>query len=196
MRPGPPPTAPELEFAIDLERLPAIDRDEANAFVAHPAHRVEALGHQELDHVGIGAILRHARHVIEKLVGRVGAEIGGRDLCLGQVGDQRLDVLDTVVDDTDRPRGEAAVAAGLVLRGCLQHQHRGALLLCGKRCTKRRIAGAHNDHIVLFHCSPCLLHSFDVILRCSPSWASLEGWPRGTCGHPSRLAALAPQSEV
>ena len=72
--------APELELAVDLERLPAIDRDEADALVAHPAEGVEALGDQELDQVGVGAVLRHPRHVVEELIGGVGAEIGVGDL--------------------------------------------------------------------------------------------------------------------
>ena len=96
--------APELELAVDLERLAAVDRDEAHALLAHPVQRVEAARDQELDQVGIGAVLRDARHVVEELVGRVGAEVGGVDLLGGEVGDQRLDVVDAVVDDADRRR--------------------------------------------------------------------------------------------
>ena len=77
--------------------------------------RVEALGDQQFDQVGIGAVLRHPRHVVEELVGRVGAEVGFGDLLLGEVGHQRLDVVDAVVDDAHRARGVAAVAARLVL---------------------------------------------------------------------------------
>ena len=75
--------APELEFAFDLERLPAVDRDEAHAFIAHPTEGVEASCHQQLDQIGIGAILCHPRHVVEKLLSRIRAEIGGGDLLLG-----------------------------------------------------------------------------------------------------------------
>ena len=74
--------APELELAVDLERLPAVDRDEAHALLAHPVERVEALRDQKLDEIGIGAVLRHPRHVVEELVRGVGAEIGGVDLRL------------------------------------------------------------------------------------------------------------------
>src|SRR5262249_31729679 len=101
--------APELELAVDLERLAALDRDEAHALLTHPVQRVEAAGDQKLDQVGIGAVLRDARHVVEELVGGVGAEIGLLDFLFGQVGDQRLDVVDAVVDHADRARGEAAV---------------------------------------------------------------------------------------
>src|SRR5262249_38857090 len=94
--------APELELALDLERLAAIDRDEAYALAAQPAEGVEASGHQQLDQVGIGAILRHPRHVVEKLLLRIGAEIGGGDFLLCQIRHQRLDVVDAVVNDPHR----------------------------------------------------------------------------------------------
>ena len=55
--------------------------------------------------VGIGAVLRDPRHVVEELVLRVGAEIGGGDFLLGEVGHQLFDVVDAVVDDAHgRPR--------------------------------------------------------------------------------------------
>jgi hypothetical protein len=63
-RPGPPPwlsmvrPPPELEPAIDLERLPAPDGREAHALAPHPAQRVAALLDQHLDQFRIGAILR------------------------------------------------------------------------------------------------------------------------------------------
>src|SRR5438034_5133760 len=96
-------------------------------------------------------MLRHARHVVKELVGGVGAEIRGGDLRLGKVGDQHLDVVDAVIDHADRARGEAAVAAGFVLRRRLQHQHRGALLLRRERRAKRGITGTDDDYVVLFH---------------------------------------------
>ncbi len=139
--------APELELAVDLERLPAVDRDEADALVAHPAEGVEAPRHQQLDQVRIGAVLRHPRHVVEELIGGIGAEIGLGDFLRGEVGHQRLDVVDAVVDDAHRAGGEAAVAAGLVLRRRFQHQHRGALLLRRERRAKRRVAAADDDDI-------------------------------------------------
>ena len=157
-RPGPPPTdfdreaAPELELAVDLEGLAAIDRNEAHALLAHPDERVEAARDQKLDQVGIGAVLRHPRHVVEELVRGVGAEIGGVDLALGEVGHQRLDVVDAVVDDAHRAGGETAVAAGFVFRRGLQHQHLGALLLRRQRRAERRIAGTDHDDVIIRHC--------------------------------------------
>ena len=148
--------APELELAVDLERLPAVDRNEPHALLAHPVQRIEALGDQKLDQIGIGAVLRDARHVVEELIGGVGAEIRGFDFRGREVGHQRLDVVDAVIDDADRARGEAAVAAGLVLRRRLAHHDLGALLLRRQRRAKRRIAGADNNHIrnLIWHFSP------------------------------------------
>ena len=65
----------------------------------------------------------------------------------GEVGHQRLDVVDAVIDDADRARGEAAIAAGLILRRRLAHHDLGALLLRSERRTERRIAGADHNHI-------------------------------------------------
>ena len=139
--------APELELAVDLEGLASVDRDEAHALVAHPAERIEASGDQELDQIGIGAVLRHPRHVVEKLLLGVGAEIGGCDLLFGQIRHQCLDVLDAVVNDPNRAGGEPAVAAGFVLRRRFQHQHRGALFLRRQRRAEGRVAAAHNNDI-------------------------------------------------
>ncbi len=113
--------------------------------------RIETAGDQKLDQVGIGAMLGDARHVVEELVLRVGAEIGGGDLLLGKIGDQLLDVVDAVVDHAHRAGGEAAVAAGLVLRRRLQHAHRGALLARRQRGAEGGVAGADDDDIDFIH---------------------------------------------
>src|SRR5262249_37335822 len=69
------------------------------------------------------------------------------DLLRREVGHQRLDVVDAVVDHPYRSGGEAAVAAGFLLRRRLQHQHLGALLLRRERRAERRIAAADDDDI-------------------------------------------------
>ena len=97
-------------------------------------------------------MLRHARHVVEELVLRVGAEIGGGDLGVGQIGHQCLDVLDAVIDDADRAGGEPAVAARLFLGRGFQHHDLGALFLRRQRGAERRIAGPDHDHVVFLHC--------------------------------------------
>ena len=85
--------APELELAVDLERLPAVDRREADALAAHPQQRLEALLDQDLGQVGVAAVLRDAPHVVEELLLGVGAEVGARDLLVGQVGHQTAQVV-------------------------------------------------------------------------------------------------------
>ena len=77
--------APELELAIDLEGLAAIGGIEFHPLTIHPHHGVEAVVDQRLDHVGMGAVLRHPRHVIEVFLTRVAAEIG-----IGELGRREM----------------------------------------------------------------------------------------------------------
>ncbi len=65
----------------------------------------------------------------------------------GEIGHQRLDVVDAVIDDADRTRGEPAVAAGFIFGRSFQHDDFGALLLRGERGAERRITGTDNNHI-------------------------------------------------
>jgi len=139
--------APELELALDLVGLPAVDRNEADALLLQPPHRVLAARDQKLAEIGIGAILGHPAHVVEELVLGVGAEIGVGDLILGEIGHQRLEIVDAVIDAAECAGGESAVAAGLRLRCALEHEHRDAMLGGRKRRAERGIAGADHDHI-------------------------------------------------
>src|SRR3546814_5588121 len=50
--------APELEAAVDLERLPAPDRLEPHALAAHPAQRLVGPGDPGLGHVRVAANMR------------------------------------------------------------------------------------------------------------------------------------------
>src|SRR5690606_14963668 len=77
--------APELELAVDLERLTAEDRHEAKALLAHPDQSALGAAHQQLDEVRIAAVVRHSEHVVEELLFRVGAEVGHGDLGRGEV---------------------------------------------------------------------------------------------------------------
>ena len=139
--------APELEHAADLVGLPSPDRHEAHALVAQPQHGRLAALDQDLAQVGIGAVFGDAAHVVEEFLLGVGAEVGFGDLLVGQVRHQRAQIVDAVIDAAERAGGEPAVAAGLVLRRALQHQHRDALLGRRQRGAKRRIAGANDDDI-------------------------------------------------
>ena len=139
--------APELEHAADLVGLAAPDRHEAHALVAHPQHGGLAVLDQHLAQIGIGAVFGDAAHVVEELLLGVGAEVGLRHLLIRQVGHQLAQVLDAVIDAAEGAGGKAAVAAGLVLRRALEHQHRDALLGRSQGRAKRRIAAANDDDI-------------------------------------------------
>ena len=92
-------------------------------------------------------MLRHARHVVEELIGSIGAEVGGFDFSGREIGNQGFDVVDAVINDADRAGGEAAIAAGFRFRRRFQHQHFGAVFLRGKSRAKGGIAGADHDYI-------------------------------------------------
>ena len=77
----------------------------------------------------------------------IGAEVGIGDFLVGQVGHQRAQILDAVVDATERAGREAAVAAGFILRRALEHQHGNAVFGGRMRGAKRRIAAADDDDI-------------------------------------------------
>ena len=59
--------APELEVAVDLEGLAPIDRREPDAFALHPEQRRKAPIDQQLRQFGVGAVVGHAPHVIQKV---------------------------------------------------------------------------------------------------------------------------------
>ena len=109
--------APELEFAVDLEGLAAVDGHETHALRPQPLEGRVAAPNQELDEVRAGAVLGDPRHVVEELVLAVGPEIGVAPLLLGEVGHQLEEVLDPIVGDADGAGREGRVAAAL-LDGC------------------------------------------------------------------------------
>ena len=78
--------APEFEPTVDLEGLLAVDRQELDALLAHPEHRLARAAHQRLAHVRVGPVLGDAPHVIEELIFGVGAEVGDGSLFLREVG--------------------------------------------------------------------------------------------------------------
>ena len=147
-------TAPEGVLAVDFERLPAELRQPAHAFVLHPVHGRLAAANQKLAQVGIGAVLRDARHVVEELVFGVGAEVA-LHLFFAQIGRERAYVFRAVVDEAHQAFGVRAVAAALVLRGALEQQHFRAFVAGRYRRAQRRVSAADDDDVVfrfvLFH---------------------------------------------
>ena len=91
---------------------------------------------------GIGPIFRHATHIVEELVLRVSAEVGIGDFFVGEVRHQRTQVVDAVVDASERAGGKSAVAAGFLFRRTFEYQNGNPVLgggVCGTECS---IAGA------------------------------------------------------
>src|SRR5581483_9670452 len=140
-------SAPELELAVDLVGLASPDRREADALVPQPAHGVAAARDQDLAEIGVGAVFGDPSHVVEELVLRVSAEIRLRDLLVREVGHQRAQILDAIIDAAESAGGEAAVAAGFILRGALDDQHRHIMLGGGECRAERRITGTDHDYI-------------------------------------------------
>src|SRR5262245_36039463 len=140
--------APELELAADLERLPAPSGGEAHAALSHPLRGGQALLDQDLGQVRIAAELGHPRHVVEKLLLGVGAEVGIGDLGVGEVGDQCLQVLGSAVDEAEKSRGKARIAAGFLLRGSFQHENLPYGFGCGQRRAQSGVTAANHDDVV------------------------------------------------
>jgi len=96
------------------------NRYESHPLVTHPQQRLLAALDQDLAEIRIGSILGDATHIVEEFFLSVATEIGVRDFLIGQVGHQRAQIVDAVIDAAKGAGREAAVAAGLVLRGALQ----------------------------------------------------------------------------
>ena len=141
-------TAPELEPAVDLESLAAVDGDEAQALGTHPDHGGKALLDQRLAEIRIGPEAGHAEHVVEEIVFGIDAEVGVGDFILAEVGHHLLQVFDAVVDEADRPGGEPAIAASLGFGRAFQDGDAGALLLCRQCRAHGGIAGADHNHVI------------------------------------------------
>src|ERR1700677_4219286 len=113
--------APELEAAIDLERLPPINRHEAYAFLAHPLHRRKAARYQRLGQRRRGAILRHPAQVIIKLIFAVNAEIGRGFFFVSQIRHHANEVIDAVIRHAHRTCGKGTVATAFLNRRTFEH---------------------------------------------------------------------------
>ena len=144
--------APELESPVHLERLAAVGRQEAHALGAHPHAGLARPRDHDLDQLRVASELRHPRHVVEEIVGGVAAEIGGLDLGRAEVRDDRLELVEPIIGNAIEPGGEARIAAGLLLRRGLQHQHPLRPLARRQPGAEGGVAGAHHDHVrIAFH---------------------------------------------
>ena len=101
---------------------------------------------EDVAELGIGAVPRHAVHVLEVLLLGVRAEVHARELGLGEI-DERRHILDGVVDEAGRAGGVGGVAAALLDGRGFEHDHARACIACRERCRCCRVTGADNDHV-------------------------------------------------
>src|SRR5579872_1054626 len=148
--------APELEFAVDIERLAVEAELKPDTLFAHPAPGLKAAGDEEFGEVGVGAPFGEAADIVVILLGGIGADIDIAELMLADVGDELRQIVEAVIDDAERPAGKGRVAARRLLRRNLQHQHRGAVFLGAERGAGRRVAGADDDDVPLGDFHPAL----------------------------------------
>ena len=140
--------APKHEPALVLEGLARIHRGKADALTAHPQQGFLASGDQQLGHVGVAAVIGQPAEIVVIFVGRIGAEIAGRNFGLREIAELQQ-VLDPVIDKAQRARGVAAVAAALVEGRSLQHQHPRPLAARRQRRAHAGIARPDHDDIEL-----------------------------------------------
>ena len=141
--------APELESAVNAERLAAEPQLEAHALLAHPQPGLEAAPDQGLGEVGVAAVLGQPAHVIEILRLAVGAEIDVPEFGLVHVGDQPRQVLRPVIDDAKGAAGKGGVAGALLLGRDFEHQYPRAVLARRQGGAGRGVPGPDDDHVIV-----------------------------------------------
>jgi len=82
------------------------------------------------------------------LIFGVDAEIGAGLFLVGQIGHQADEIIDALVRDAHRARGEAAVAAAFRVGGAFEHKHAGAALARGERRAECGVAAADDDDVI------------------------------------------------
>src|SRR5205823_8128289 len=91
--------APELELAVNPERLAPEPQLKAHALLAHPPGRVEASRNQDFAEVGVAAILGEPPDIVEILLGGVRADIDILQFVVVDVRYQLREVVKAVIDD-------------------------------------------------------------------------------------------------
>src|SRR5436190_8136913 len=140
-------TAPELELAVDLERLPAECGLEANALLLEPQRRGVALADEDIRQIRVAAVLGQPMHVVVVLLGRVAAEIDVGEVEVANIRGERDEVLDSAEREAEGTAGEGRVTAASLFRRRLQHGDGGAHLARLQRRIGRRIAGTNHQHV-------------------------------------------------
>ena len=138
---------PELELSVDLVSLTAEPWLQLHTLLRHPFGGGEAAAHQNFAQVRIGAIFGHLEHVVEELLLAVGPEIDVREVFIGKRRQDRGQILDAVIGETERAAGEMRVAAPLLQGSGFEDEHAGAVLMRRDRGAKRGVAGSHHEHV-------------------------------------------------
>ena len=113
----------------------------------HPGGGLEAVADQDFAEVLVGAVLRQLEHVVEILLLGVGAEVDVREVLVRHRGQHLEQVLDAAIGEAEGAAGEMRIAAALLERRRLQHQHARAVLAGRDRGAERGIAGADHEHV-------------------------------------------------
>ena len=128
--PGPPPTASSTRppqkrnLSAHLVGLAAEHRDPADAAVLHPAHRRAGDSRtSEQRHVGVRAVLGDPHEVVVEIVLGVRIDLHLRGFLVGEVADERPQLVEGLEGEAKAAGGEEAVAAAPRLRRLLQHEH-------------------------------------------------------------------------
>jgi hypothetical protein len=140
--------APEAVATACLEGLALVHEPQADAVPRQPGHDVAGVAHEDARHRLVAAAQRHAAHVGEELLLRVRREVRPGQRLLGE---QLAHVLQPLVRDADRARGEGGVAARPGLVGLLEHEHASAALVRGVRGGQAGVAGAGDDDVPVGH---------------------------------------------
>ena len=143
-------TARETDSPIGELELPLIERQEAQALLLQPEQCLAAVLDQHVGQVGMAAILGHSGKVVVILLARIGAELRALTLRRAQSADQRIDILDAMIDSADGAVGEPRIATAFGLRRLLQNDDRRAGFAGRDGGTQPRHAGADDEHISLF----------------------------------------------
>src|SRR5581483_1505409 len=170
---------PELKLPVNLVRLATINWDETDTLLLHPPHGATATLHQKFAKVGISTIFRDPSHVVEELVFAVSAKVGIGNFLRSEVGHERLEVVDAVIDATKCSSGEMAVSTSFRFRCALKHQYRYAQFNRSVCRAERCVAGSDDNDICrvwesIFHSVPSASSPSDWLFK-----SAIEFWKNG-----------------
>ena len=149
--------APEAQYALVPERLPAVGEYPTDALLLHPLHRGVGLRDQNLRQLGVGQPFGYAHEVVVELRLGVASDVDGLALFFADFGDDAEYVLDAVVCEAEQPAGEEGVAAAQVFGGAFKDEDGRALVCRRHRGAKGGVAGARYYYVVsLVHRHVCL----------------------------------------